>query len=74
MRHSPNSDNTGLSTNELACALMNRLDAPNCLHSLLALMVVMSGDLPIDRLCRMACSLRDAADMIEERCQHANSP
>jgi hypothetical protein len=68
MRHEqPHGDNTGMTTNELACALMNRLDAPNCLHSLLALMVVMSDELTIERRCRMACSLRDAADMIEER-------
>lgn len=67
MLHNPNSDNTGLTTNELICVLSGRLDATDSLFSLLALMVVMADELPINKRCRMACSLRDAADMIEER-------
>jgi hypothetical protein len=71
MRHEPFS---GISTNVLICALLKRFDASDSLFSLLALMVEMSSDLSSDKRCRMACSLRDAADLIEERCQHANSP
>ena len=64
MRHEPFS---GISTNVLICALLKRFDASDSLFSLLALMVEMSGELPIEKRCRMASSLRDAADMIEEK-------
>jgi hypothetical protein len=67
MFHNPYGDNTGLTTPELICALSGRLDATDSLFSVLALMVVMSDELSINKRCRMACSLRDAADMIEER-------
>ena len=67
MFHNPYGDSTGLSTNELICALAGRLDATDSLFSVLALMVVMSDELSISKRCRMACSLRDAAAMIEER-------
>jgi hypothetical protein len=67
MFHDPNGDHLEISTNELVCVLINRLDAPRSLFSLLGLMVEMSEALPIDRKWRMACTLRDAAAMIEER-------
>jgi hypothetical protein len=67
MFHSPYGDNTGLTTNELICALVGRIDASDSLLALLGLMVGMSDELPIDKQYRMACSLRDAAGMVEER-------
>jgi hypothetical protein len=67
MLHAPNSDNLPITTNELVCVLVNRLDAPSSLFSLLALMTEVSDALPIDRQYRMAATLRDAADMIEAR-------
>jgi hypothetical protein len=70
MFHDPNGDHLGISTGELVCVLINRLDAPDCLFSLLGLMVEVSNDLPNDRQWRMACTLRDAAAMIEERPVH----
>jgi hypothetical protein len=65
MFHNPYGDNTGLTTNELVCALVGRIDASDSLLALLALMVGMSDELPIDKRYRMACSLRDAAEMVE---------
>jgi hypothetical protein len=67
MLHAPNSDNLGISTNELICALVNRLDAPASLFSLLALMVETSDALPISKQYRMAQSLFDAGELILER-------
>jgi hypothetical protein len=67
MLHAPNTDNTGLTTHELICALVHRLDAPDCLHSMLALMVEASDALPISKQVRTAGSLIDAAGMILER-------
>jgi hypothetical protein len=67
MLHAPNSDNTGLTTNELICAVVNRIDAPDCLHSILALMIEASDALPINKQFRMAATLDDAATMIRER-------
>jgi hypothetical protein len=68
MRHEPFGDHPGISTNELICLLMKRLDAHASLFALLALMAEAADELPINQRCRMACSLRDAADLIEERC------
>ena len=67
MRHEAFDDHPGISTNELICALLARLDAKDSLFGLLALMVVMADELSINNRCRMANSLRDAADMVEER-------
>ena len=67
MFHDPHGDHPGISTNELICALLNRLDAPRSLFSLLALMVELSEELSIERQYRMAATLHDAADMIEQR-------
>jgi hypothetical protein len=67
MKHTPYGDNTGLSTHELICALMGRLDASNSLFSLLALMIEMSDRLSIRKQYKMAGSLRDAASLIEQR-------
>ena len=64
MRHEPFDH---MDTNQLISMLMNRIDAPNCLHSLLALMVVGSEELSIKRQYLMAGSLRDVAEMIERR-------
>jgi hypothetical protein len=67
MLHQPYSDNFKATTSELICAVVNRLDAPASLFSLLALIAEMSGELPIDRQWRTAQSLRDAAEVIEQR-------
>jgi hypothetical protein len=67
MLHVPRPYDLPYTTHELVAALMNRLDTHECLHSLLALMVGMSGELSISRQYRMAGSLRDAASMIEHR-------
>jgi hypothetical protein len=67
MKHDPYGDNIRLTTAELTCALMARIDASDCLLTLLALMIEASGALPVDRQWRMAGSLRDAAQMIEAR-------
>jgi hypothetical protein len=67
MRHEPFGDHPGISTNELIFVLMKRLDAHDSLFALLGLMVEMADELPINKRCRMACSLRDCADMIEQR-------
>src|SRR5882724_11606941 len=64
MRHEPFDH---MDTNQLISMLINRIDAPNCLHSLLALMVVGSEELSIKRQYLMAGSLRDVAEMIERR-------
>ena len=67
MKHRPYGDNTGLTTNELVCVLMSRLDASSCLISLLALMIEVSDELPVDNQWKIAGSLHDAARIIEER-------
>jgi hypothetical protein len=67
MRHDPFGDNTGLTTPELICALVSRFDASHSLFTLLALQIEMSHALPIDKQCRMAATLRDAADLIEKK-------
>jgi hypothetical protein len=46
---------------------MSRFDASNSLFTLLALQLEMSHALPIDNQLRMAATLRDCADMIEQR-------
>jgi hypothetical protein len=76
MRHEqPHGDNTGLTTNELVCALVSRFDAPNSLFSLLALQLEMSHALPIHNQLCMAATLRDCADLIEERvCSNGADP
>lgn len=67
MRHEPFGDHPGTSTNALICMLMARVDTYDSLFALLGLMVEMADELPINKRCRMACSLRDCADMIEQR-------
>jgi hypothetical protein len=67
MKHDPYGDHTGLTTNELICAVIARVDASNCLFTLLALMVEASDGLSISSQYRMAATLRDAASMIEKR-------
>jgi len=67
MLHAPNPDNFKATTSELISAVIHRLDAPNSLHSLLALMVEASDALPINKQFRMAATLDDAATMIRER-------
>jgi hypothetical protein len=67
MLHDPHGDPLGISTAELACMLMSRLDAPQVLFSLLALMIELADEMPIDRQYRIAGSLRDAADTIEQK-------
>jgi hypothetical protein len=67
MKHDPYGDHFRVSTNELICAVFARVDAPNSLHTLLALMVEMSSELPIRKQYLMAGTLRDAASMIEKR-------
>jgi hypothetical protein len=67
MRHEPFDDHPGISTNQLVCELLKRFDASDSLFSLLALMAEMADELPINKRRRMACSLRDCADKIEER-------
>jgi hypothetical protein len=52
-------------TTDLICELAGRLDATRSLFGLLSLMVVTAERLSISRRCRMAASLRDAADLIE---------
>jgi hypothetical protein len=67
MLHNPHGDNTGLSTHELICALSSRLDASDALFSLLALLAETSTELTIDRQRRLAASLHDLAETIEQR-------
>ncbi len=67
MFHDPYSDHLGISTNELICVLMRRLDAPRSLFSLLALMIELSEEMSEERQGRMAATLHDAAEMIEQR-------
>ena len=67
MFHDPNGDHLGISTNELICVLVARFDAHDSLFALLALMVEAADELPIHKRCRVACSLRDCADIIEQR-------
>lgn len=67
MFHDPNTDHFKATTNELICAIVNRIDTPDCLHSLLGLMVGMSDRLPINKQYHMAATLSDAALMIVER-------
>ena len=67
MRHEPFGDHPGISTNQLICELLSRVDTSNSLHALLALMVGTSDELPIKRQYLMACTLHDAALMIERR-------
>ena len=64
MRHE-SSDHLGLTTNQLICALVARIDAQDSLFSLLALMIEQASMLPIERQCRLAGTLRDAADIVE---------
>jgi hypothetical protein len=66
MRHE-HGDNTGMTTNELISVLVSRTNAPSCLFSLLALMTEVSVELPIERQYMIAGSLRDAAEIIEQR-------
>jgi hypothetical protein len=65
--HDPHGDHPEITTNELIAVLMSRFDASDCLFTLLALMVEASHGLPINNQFRMACTLRDAADLLEER-------
>jgi hypothetical protein len=67
MRHEPHGDNLGISTNELICTLVSRVDAPNSLFSLLALLTEVAVELPVHRQYLMAATLHDAAQMIEQR-------
>jgi hypothetical protein len=67
MLHDPYGDHLGISTNELICALIGRVDASNSLFSLLALMVGVSSELSIERQWRLAASLHDTAELIEAR-------
>jgi hypothetical protein len=67
MKHDPYGDHFAASTNELICTVLARVDASDCLHSLLALMVEESSELSSSKQWRMACSLRDVAAVIEER-------
>jgi hypothetical protein len=68
MLHRPHADPFEASTHELICALLGRLDSSDCLFSMLALMIEMSDHhMPIKKQWLMAGSLRDAADMIEQR-------
>ncbi|MGZ6316308.1 MAG: hypothetical protein ACXWNQ_03535 [Anaerolineales bacterium] len=67
MLHSPHADPFRATTHELICALIGRLDTTDCLFSLLALMIEMSDHTSIKRQWLMAGSLRDAAEMMEER-------
>jgi hypothetical protein len=67
MFHDPHGDHLGITTNELICVLMSRLDASRGLFSLLALMVELSEELAIESQDRMAATLHDAADLIQQR-------
>jgi hypothetical protein len=71
MRHEPFG---GISTNELICLLLKRFDGSDSLFALLALMVEMSDRLSINKRCRWACTLRDAADRVEEGLQVPTCP
>jgi hypothetical protein len=59
-------DVSRLTTGALICELVGRTDATQSLFGLLGLMVAVSDDLSSDRRWRMAGSLRDAAELIEQ--------
>ena len=65
MRHEK-TDDLGLSTNELICVLMRRVDCSRSLFALLALIVEESSARPIGERIHTAEPLRDAADAIEK--------
>jgi hypothetical protein len=67
MLHDPHGDHIEITTNELICTLVSRFDAEQSLFTLLALQIEVSDALSINNQLRMAATLRDAADMIEER-------
>ena len=60
-------DDLPLSTGELICALMGRLDAHKQLFSLLALMVEESGRLSVRDQFLMVGTLFDAANIVGDR-------
>jgi hypothetical protein len=67
MKHSPHGDDTGLTTGQLVCVLVSRIDASDSLFSLLALLAESSEELSVDRQRRLAASLHDLGNLIEQR-------